>query len=144
MMKAARRVAGLALVLAVVACNETVAPGESFQATFALETIGGQPLPFVTSDNILRRVEVAGGSIQVRADGTYTETLALQSVYPSGDIDGYTVVEQGTYTVRGRTLAFTASQGGTTATAWQATMDGDALSYTQDGNVFLYRRQAAP
>jgi len=141
-MKASRMMTGLALVLAMAACNEAAAPGESFEALFELEAVGGAPLPFVTGESVIRRNEVAGGAIQLRADGTYAETLTLQSVYPSGVVDRRDVVEQGTYTVRGRVLEFT--QSGSGAEPWRATLDGDALSYTLEGNVYLYRQQIVP
>jgi D-serine deaminase-like pyridoxal phosphate-dependent protein len=132
-----------AALLSLCACGESSVtdPYQDAAGVFLLQSIAGQTLPAViTSSSTDGEVRVTTGSLFLSADRRFQETLTV-TVRPPGDEppQNGTAVASGTYTIVGDSVEFSISASGSTpASAMQATLRGDTLSYSVAGRVVLY------
>src|SRR5687768_4135433 len=85
------------LLLAAVACSDSTGPAPTVAGTYKLTGLNGQTLPvLVWSD-----ARVVSGRMELRGDGTYTETIAIKQ----GTLN-YQQIEEGTYTASETVVSF--------------------------------------
>ena len=103
----------LLLALALVACSDSTGPISSPVKAWSLQSVDGQPLPFVLLAQPLAGcgVTVRGGQFDLRENGTYSTLIEF-----GDEIDGrlycnasYTDV--GTYTVAGNQVTLRSATG---------------------------------
>ncbi len=102
--------------------------------TYNLVSIDGLQLPCSPMHEGGRVPEIAGGSLTVRSNGTFSGTLRFSNpniVVPGGDGKN-----PGTYTREGNTLIMEHPGAGYT----QATIEGDTLTMYNEGMLFVYQR----
>ena len=113
----------------LTACGDPFSP-ESVSGVYNLETVNGNSLPASTVDGTL----VTAGSITLNADGTVilSLTLEFQSGVP------VTVTNSGTFTlVEPSTIRMITVEGD----ALSFTLDGDRLTLVgEDGDTFVFRK----
>lgn len=94
---------GLALV---TACGSDATTGvrAATVGTYQLSRVNGQPLPF-TEQSSGAVVKVTAGQLDVRTDGSFTESLTRTTTSASGTTTA-TTTSTGTYTVGDQVIAF--------------------------------------
>jgi hypothetical protein len=131
-------VVALTLALPLAACADSTAPEDTLSGTYTLETINGASLPWLAVDEAEGKVEVAGGSITLLADGTFTDRMTFRvtegGVARSED-DTYT----GTYikTATGATLTPLAPVG---FDPYMVTVSGSTMTQMINDFELTYRK----
>jgi hypothetical protein len=141
------KIAALAIVLGVAACGgDASGPGESdpyaqAAGSYALTTANGQ-LPYTYFQNSAGRAEIWGGTLVLRADRSYTETLNTRAVFTSGaPSQTSNAVENGTYTIVGTQITFTIPpSGGNAGLSYTGALSNRTLTYTYEGIAMSYLR----
>ena len=145
-----RVVFGLALVMAACGGDNAFGPdgvgngdpSASLAGTYTLTSVDGQ-LPYVFFQNSAGRTEFYGGTMVMRADRSYTETLNVRAVFSDGaPSQTDNAVETGTFTVNGTQLTFAVPPiGQELGYSYNGTLNGRNFTYTYNGVVFAYTRQ---
>jgi hypothetical protein len=99
----------------------------------------GLPLPATTFQNAAGRVEIVGGNIVLRSDGSFTELLTTRAVYTSGTVQENPITTAGDYTVSNTSITFTARSGSDQVTYTGALVDG-RISYTYNNLTTVWQR----
>ena len=69
----------LTLALTLIACGDSnVGPDDAIVGLYGLEMINGWPLPYLAVQVEEDKVEVVGGEIDLRGDGTFTDKMTFQ------------------------------------------------------------------
>jgi hypothetical protein len=142
-----RRVFALALGLVVAACGGDASgpnvedPYAAAAGTFTLTTANGQ-LPYVFFQNSAGRAEIYGGSMVLRQDRSYTETLNARAVFNTGaPPTNSNNVESGTYTIVGSQVTWTVPPSGADAGfSYTGALSGRTLTYTYDGIAYVFTK----
>lgn len=126
----------LVLTLAALAACGSTEPGDDVRGSYTLESVNGQPLPYTYALDFGFTSTVTDGLVIVTPDGKWSWLIA------STFFDGTTSTPQqsmvfGTWTSSGNTLTLKSDDPPTLVTA---TVNGDALTITKDGNAYLFRR----
>jgi hypothetical protein len=134
-----RRLVCFALVFAALACggDDTTTPTQaSVAGTWTLQTINGSPLPFTLSAS--PKIELLSSVVNVSANGTWTSTTTNRTTIAS-QTSTTTSTDAGTYTLSGNNVAILSNGAGSTAQA--GTVNGNTLTLSQQGFVFIYTKQ---
>lgn len=139
-------VAGALLSLvSLAACSDDADPVSAdmnVAGTYQLQTINGSAPPAITEQNPDgSRLEVTGGTFELRSNKTYTETLQTRTVLTNGSSSAGTLTEVGSYSTNGHTVIFTIpASGSTLAFSYEGTVTGRRLTYTFAGAAVVYSR----
>jgi hypothetical protein len=117
-------------------------PKAAVAGTYTLTQINGGNLPVTVFANTAGRIELTGGSLTLRSDGSYTESLAARTVYTSGAAPQTTTDnENGTFTVIGSQITFSIPPSGSSSgLSYTGAVSGGVLTYTYEGNAFRYQK----
>jgi lipocalin-like protein len=135
-----RRLVCFALVFAALACggDDTTTPTQaSVAGTWTLQTINGSPLPFTLATSPAK-IELLSSVVNVTANGTWTSTTTNRTTF-NGQATTTTSTDAGTYTLSGNNVAILSNTAGSTAQA--GAVNGNTLTLSQQGFVFVYTKQ---
>ncbi len=132
-----RRVFLAFLVLGVTACGGDGTGPESVTGTYRLQTIDGDPLPFVVFEIGAEKIEIAAGSVTLNEDMTCSNIGTFRITTSSGNVTTNALIELCTYSIDGEALTLT-SVADTTDTS--GSIVGSALTLTNAGFVLIYRK----
>jgi hypothetical protein len=108
--------------------------------TYNLVALDGHPVPYAPMHEGRQAPEVAGGSLTINSDGTFTGGIKFSNpniVAGGGGKGGKGGKEQpGTYTKEGNDLKLKWPGAGYT----KATIDGDKLTMNNEGMLFVYQK----
>ena len=126
----------LALALPLAACGDGgTEPEPGIDGTYTLETINGGALPSLIAELDGDKLEVLDGSIVLRADGTFTDRLALR-LTEAGVVSTPEEIYTGTWlkTTTGARLTPQEFE------PYVVQIDGDVMSQTIGDFRLVYRR----
>lgn len=103
---------------------------------YPLVTLAGDSLPYLADEQGPVKLEVVGGSVTLRADGTFTDVIDLR-VTNGTSVTRPRQQATGTYTLTGNVLTFTS----TTVEPYTMVRDGATLTQDVDGFVWVYRKE---
>jgi uncharacterized lipoprotein YajG len=126
----------LAVVLPLAACEGPADPTQNVVGTYTLVQLNGSPLPALTSQDAFGRVELVSGTLTLRSDRSFAETLHGRFTPTSGAIQTNTVNNSGTFTVTGSTVRLQSSEGAT----YSGTLNGNILEYALQGFLLRYHK----
>jgi hypothetical protein len=126
--------AALALVFSVAACSDLTGPG-SLTGTYDLRSVNGQGLPYTVDQSALYRLDLAGSSLTLHRDGTYTTTFLWRET-----IRGSTTTDtehfEGTYSRSGDEIYLYDDFDGSTTIAY---VEGSRVVIESEDLTFEYR-----
>ena len=134
-----RLLVGMLLAASVSACGDspsglTTTGGHA--GTYSLRTVNDQALPATIESDASGRVDVASGSVVLRADGTFTDQTEFRLVSGTSSTTETDVIT-GTYTRSGSTVQFSPSDGGVYSMSFTG---GNTLTQTIGTFVLVYRK----
>ncbi len=137
-----RRVFLAFLVFALVACgdNGTGNDGtdeESITGTYTLQSIDGDPLPWVLLQVGADMIEVIAGSVTLNEDMTCSDIGTFRITTITGNVTTNAVIDLCTYTIDGGALTLTSVADNTVTSG---SIVGSALTLTNAGFVLIYRK----
>jgi hypothetical protein len=126
-----------ALMIPLAACDsgtptETAA---TVSGTYHLETVNGQPLPFLFAEAGIDRLEVVAGYIRFDVNGRFEDSLTLR-VTENGDVEEVPEVLEGNWTQAGGTVTLTVDGGGD----YPLQLSGETLTQVINQFVLVYRK----
>lgn len=143
-MRSLRSLAVVLLSTLAVACSGDGPTGSAearVSGTYNLSQINGQNLPATVFQSSAGRVEVTGGTMVLRDDRSYTETVQLRILPVNGTAQTDQAIENGTFTVVGTNITFNVpASGGDPAFSYSGAVSGGVLTYTSEGLSVTYRK----
>ena len=130
-----RRVVLTFLALGLVACGDDGIGPEDVAGTYTLQTIDGNPPPWVTFQIGADKIEVTAGSVTLNADMTCSLSTTFRATL-SGNITTNTETHVCTYTIIDGAITLTRPS----ATGASGSIIGSALTISDDEFVFVYRK----
>ena len=129
----------LVLLLPLAACGDDgpTDPTQSAVGTYALVQVNGSPVPALLGQFPEGRLDVLSGTLTLRNDKSYTETVNIRVTPTTGVVQTVPITENGTFTVTGSTVQFNTSEGDT----YSGTLSGNTLEYNVDGLTATFRKQ---
>jgi hypothetical protein len=114
-----RRIALLAAVLALAACNsDSTSPNGSVTGTYSLRTINGNSLPFTFSDGSV----LVSDQLTLNANGTYIDVATFSNASNA--------TEQGLWSINNNLISF---QDQTDNISYQGSLSGSVLTESFPG-----------
>jgi urease beta subunit len=102
----------LALLLPLTACGDGPSePAAQVSGSYHLQTINGQPLPFILEQAGANRLEMVSSTITFEADGRFTD-VALLRLTQAGEVQEVADTLAGTYAQSGHTVTLSPDDGG--------------------------------
>ncbi len=127
------------LMLVMAGCDSGLSPEihpARHTGTYVLSTVNGAKLPFIVDELMNDRVEVIAGSIDLNADGTFTDRATFRETR-AGEVTTHESATTGTYSREVSIVNFrSGDQGGT----YRASISGTALVIIAEGLRGVYRR----
>ena len=117
---------------------------ENVSGTYTLQTVNAAGIPAVLRQSSVGRVEVYAGTVVLRPDRSFTETLQFRAVFSGSPTQEDHQVVNGSYSVAGTTITFTVlHENGSLWNSYKGTISGRDLTYTatMDAMALKYRRQ---
>jgi hypothetical protein len=130
-----RRLFPSLITLALLACSDGTSPQRDILGTWSLETVSGQPLPFVLEQDGARKVELTGETVTLLATGRQTMVTSFR-VTDGGGVFVESIPAPGNYTIDGATLLLTFDNDEDTYTAM---INGEIMTIDDIGLRFVYR-----
>ncbi len=130
-----RRVVLAFLAFGLVACGDNGIGPEDVAGTYTLQTINGDPLPWVSFQTGADKIEVTAGSVTLNADMTCSVSTTGRGTL-SGNVTTFTETHVCTYTLIEGAITLTRPS----ATDVGGSINGSALTITTDELVFVYRK----
>lgn len=127
------------LILPLSACGDD-APTDPTQAavgTYTLVQVNGSTLPALIGQFAEGRIDVLSGTLTLRNDKSFTETVNVRITPTTGVIQTFPSTENGTFTVTGTTVQFQTSERG----SYSGTLSGNTLTYNVEGISATYQKQ---
>jgi hypothetical protein len=121
---------------AFLSCDKATRPDENLLGTWRLQTVSGQPLPYVLEQSATRNVELTGETVTLLASGRQTMVTSFR-VTDNGTVSTENVPAPGSYTVNGSTLTLTFDSD---TDVYTAIVNGDTMTIDDIGLRFVYRR----
>lgn len=119
------------------ACGDSTGPGGgSITGTYKLQTVNGNPLPYVIVQVGSDKVEVSEGSLTLNADNTYSSRFTFRTT-EGGQVTTETDTSVGTYTRNNNAITFTDSSDGETITG---SVSGNTITFTEEGLVLVFKK----
>lgn len=128
----------IACSLAVTACGgDATSPGSaSVAGSYALQTVNGDPLPYIVLQIGADKIEVLNETVTLLDGGTFTQQGSLR-VTESGVVSVQSYVDAGSYVRTGTALAFEFNSDGSTGTG---TISGNTITVGVSGLSLVYRK----
>src|SRR5687767_15078637 len=101
-----RSLLSLVISFAVLSCGDSTSPDDKLLGTWRLQTVSGQPLPFILEQDNTRKVELTGETVTLLPAGKQTMVTSFR-VTEGGSVFLESIPAPGSYTVNGSTLLFT-------------------------------------
>ena len=101
-----RRVSLAVLIFGVTACGGDGTGLENVAGLYTLQTIDGDPLPWVLFQAGASKIEVTAGNVILNADMSCTNTFTYTTT-ESGNVTTETETDECTYTINGGAIALT-------------------------------------
>jgi hypothetical protein len=120
----------------VLSCGDSTAPTNPLIGTWRLQTVSGQPIPYILEQDAGRKVELTGETVTLLASGRQTMVTSFR-VTESGKVTLEDVPAPGSYTVNQSTLTLRFD---TDSDIYTAIVNGDTMTIDDIGLTFLYRR----
>jgi hypothetical protein len=148
-MRSARRTLGIPVVAALVALapaacggDNSTGPSHSVVGTYTLQTINGQPLPFLIFQGATEKYEFISDVVAVNADYTYSETGSVRYTdLTTGAVTAQPFSSAGTWRETNGAIEFTDASDGSVV---NGTVSGNTLTIleTVEGLQFtlVFRR----
>lgn len=136
------------LAIGLVACGgghdatAPVDPSAAIAGSYTLTKVNGSTLPAIYFQNSAGTITTTGGSLTLRPDHSYIQSVSLTATYTGGSPQPQTVNENGTFAVTGSQITFTvpASAGGS-ALSYTGAVSGGIVSYTYSNDSYEYRKR---
>ena len=131
------RALAMVILAGTGACgDDSVAPPGIF-GEYVLQAVDAKPLPTLLLQEGDYTFRAAAGSYVLRDNGTFSSSQTWRE-----DYQGWSHVSthsfEGTFTLSGETVTFVWPSDGST---WAGILSGRDLSVTDDGQLWLYRKQ---
>ena len=130
-----RSLLSLLVSVVLVSCHDATSP-EDLLGTWRLESVSGQPLPYILEQEGTRKVELTGETVTLITSDRQTMVTFFR-VTDKGNVFTESVPAPGNYTVNGSTLLLTFDADEDTYTA---IVTGDTMTIDDIGLRFVYRR----
>lgn len=128
----------LALGVTATACTDSTSPGASIAGTYSLQTINGQPLPFVVNNSGSPYSEVLSSQISLDANGNYSSFTRYRDTYPGGQPNLVDERATGYWTLSGSQITLT--EIGYPNDPSFGTISGNRITFADFGFVLVYSR----
>jgi hypothetical protein len=129
--------AGLALLLTVAACGDSTGPDtDDVTGTYALQSVGGKPLPAVVDEQDGATVEFLSGTMTI-SEGSRWSTQAMLRITEGTSVVTVPGTGGGTWRWRGSTLMLTDAEDGT---EYETTRTRDSITLVIDGVALVWAR----
>jgi hypothetical protein len=119
----------------VLSCHDATGP-DDLLGTWRLESVSGQPLPYILEQDVTRKVELTGETVTLLASGRQTMETFFR-VTEGGTVFTESIPASGDYTVNGSTVLLTFD---TDEDEYTAVVNGDTMTIDDIGLRFVYRR----
>jgi hypothetical protein len=134
------------MVVGVLACggSDSTAPNptQALIGNYLLTQVNGQATPMIYLQDPTAKVEILGGSMVLRTDHTYNQTLSVRVTQPDGTTQTSPISENGTFTGNTEHIIFTIpGSGSVAALSYQADVAGTVVSYTYDTDTYRFEKQ---
>jgi hypothetical protein len=126
----------LLISVAGLSCGDGTGPDDNLLGTWRLQTVSGQPIPFVLEQDATRKVELTGETVTLLASGRQTMVTSFR-VTEGSNVSTESVPASGNYTVNGSTLTLTFDSD---PDIYTAIVNGDLMTINDIGLTFVYRR----
>ncbi|HUF50854.1 MAG TPA: hypothetical protein VMN60_08485 [Longimicrobiales bacterium] len=126
----------LLTALVLTACSDSTGPEATVVGSYSLRTINEQAPPVTIYQDSQGRVEITGGSVNLNADGTFTDRTDIRIVSGTTSLAD-TEIASGTYVHSGGTVQLRTSDGDVYSMSFSG---GNTLTQTIEGFVVVYRK----
>ena len=110
--------------------------------TYALTQVNAKAVPMVYVDDVTGKLEILSGSMTLRSDHTYNQTLSVRSTPPGGASQTSAIPENGTFTANSEQIIFTIpASGGAPALSYSAQVAGSVVTYTYQLDTYRFEKQ---
>jgi hypothetical protein len=130
-----RSLLSLLVSVVVLSCHDATGP-DDLLGTWRLESVSGQPLPYILEQDVTRKVELTGETVTLLASGRQTMETFFR-VTEGGTVFTESIPASGDYTVNGSTVLLTFD---TDEDEYTAVVNGDTMTIDDIGLRFVYRR----
>ncbi|HEY0529706.1 MAG TPA: hypothetical protein VGD02_12835 [Gemmatimonadaceae bacterium] len=139
-----RKLLSLAIVIGVLGCggSDSTAPDQAVLGDYLLTQVNGQATPMIYVQDITGKVEILGGSMTLRSDHTYNQTLSVRTTRPDGTTQTSPIVENGTFTANSQQIIFTIpGSGSVSPLSYPADVAGTVVTYTFQTDTYRFEKQ---
>ena len=138
-------IAVVAAALLVVGCGGGDSTGpDPFNGSlgnYQLTQVNGSTVPMTYYQGTDGTITILNGSMALRSDHSYTQTLNLRADYSDGSSENVPVIENGSFNVTGSQITFTIpASGSDPAFSYTGAVDNGVVSYTYDGDSFRFEK----
>jgi hypothetical protein len=130
-----RSLLSLLVSVVVLSCHDATGP-DDLLGTWRLESVSGQPLPYILEQDVTRKVELTGETVTLLASGRQTMETFFR-VTEGGTVFTESIPASGDYTVNGSAVLLTFD---TDEDEYTAVVNGDTMTIDDIGLRFVYRR----
>jgi hypothetical protein len=130
-----RSLLSLLVSVVVLSCHDATGP-DDLLGTWRLESVSGQPLPYILEQDVTRKVELTGETVTLLASGRQTMETFFR-VTEGGTVFTESIPASGDYTVNGSAVLLTFD---TDEDEYTAVVNGDTMIIDDIGLRFVYRR----
>jgi hypothetical protein len=130
-----RSLLSLLVSVVVLSCHDATGP-DDLLGTWRLESVSGQPLPYILEQDVTRKIELTGETVTLLASGRQTMETFFR-VTEGGTVFTESIPASGDYTVNGSTVLLTFD---TDEDEYTAVVNGDTMTIDDIGLRFVYRR----
>lgn len=122
--------------VAALSCGDSTSPANTLIGTWRLQTVSGQPIPYILELDGTRKVELTGETVTLLATGRQTMVTSFR-VTENGNVFTESIPAPGNYTINGSTLTLTFDSD---TDIYTAIVNGDTMTIDDIGLTFVYRR----
>jgi hypothetical protein len=143
MNSALRSMLVLALALHLPSCGDDALTDltETLPGSYSLQTVNGEELPRTISGGSEGELTVLGGTLEVRHDGSFVETLDVEVAAQGGSAATGSWRKEGSWSIVGSAVQFDVdAEEDRPAFSFQGFVAGGALTYTASGVTAVYTR----
>jgi hypothetical protein len=134
------------MVISVLGCggSDSTAPNpeQAVIGNYLLTQVNGQATPMIYIQDVTGKVEILGGSMALRSDHTYNQTLNVKTTRQDGTTQTSPIFENGTFTANSEHIIFTIpGSGSVPALSYQGDVAGSVVSYKADTDTYRFEKQ---
>lgn len=120
----------------ILSCSDASGPDNRLLGTWRLQTVSGQPIPYILEQDGARTVELTGETVTLLASGRQTMVTSFR-VTEGANVFTESIPAPGSYTVNGSTLTLRFDSD---PDIYTAIVNGDTMTIEDIGLIFVYRR----